>query len=366
MTDDPVAPAVILPSPPVILPKAGSPALTHADESGHVRMVDVSAKLDTARRATATGRVRMSTLASDLLRTGSLPKGDGLAVARVAGIAAVKRTPDLIPLCHPIAVDGAEVDLDVGEGFVDITVSVNSVGRTGAEMEALTGVSAAALTIIDMIKAVDKSFAIEDIHVVSKSGGTSGDWSAPDDLAAPTCHPDPTCHPALCRTAGSLPPMGYVIVSDRRSAGQAEDTTGPIIARTLEAAGASRLESRLVPDDEPAIVSAVEELIADGCRIVVTSGGTGVGPRDRTPEALAPIIGQCLPGVAEALRSTGGAKTAVLSRQVAGIVRPKNGTGGPALIVALPGSVRAVEESMAVLVPLFSHVISQLDGEDHG
>ena len=352
--------------PHVILPQAGSPTLTHADESGHVRMVDVSAKPDTARRAVACGRVRMSQLAADLLRTGSLPKGDGLAVARVAGIAAVKRTPDLIPLCHPIAVDGAEVDLRVGDDFVDITVSVTSVGRTGAEMEALTGVSAAALTIIDMIKAVDRSYAIEDIHVVSKSGGVSGEWSAPD--AALPQHArhdgDPAC--GRMASAGSLPPMGYVIVSDRRSAGQADDTTGPIIARTLDAAGASRLESRLVPDDEPAIVSAVEELIAGGCRIVVTSGGTGVGPRDRTPEALAPIIDQYLPGVAEALRATGSAKTAVLSRQVAGIIRPKTGVGQSALVVALPGSVRAVEESIPLLVPLFSHVISQLDGEGHG
>ena len=351
------------------------PALTHADESGHVRMVDVSAKPDTARRATATGRVRISTLASDLLRTGSLPKGDGLAVARVAGIAAVKRTPDLIPLCHPIAVDGAEVDLDVGEGFVDITVSVTSVGRTGAEMEALTGVSAAALTIIDMVKAVDKTFAIENIHVVSKSGGTSGDWSAPTSTPQDPGDPahgrmtreDGTSHdPVIFMKSGSLPSMGYVIVSDRRSAGQAEDTTGPIIARALEAAGAANVESRLVPDDEPAIVSAVEELIADGCRIVVTSGGTGVGPRDRTPEALAPIIDQYLPGLPEALRSTGSTRTAVLSRQVAGIIHPENGLGQSALVVALPGSVRAVEESMALLVPLFPHVISQLDGEDHG
>ena len=153
--------------------------LTHVDESGAARMVDVTAKDITVRSAVARGRVEVSAVVVDLLRGEGVPKGDALAVARVAGIMAAKRTPDLIPLCHPLAIGGVEVELVVNEDAVLISAEVRTSDRTGVEMEALTAVSVAALTVLDMVKAVDKLARITDIEVVAKSGGKSGDWTRP-------------------------------------------------------------------------------------------------------------------------------------------------------------------------------------------
>ncbi|WP_425564612.1 cyclic pyranopterin monophosphate synthase MoaC [Nostocoides vanveenii] len=139
-------------------------------------MVDVSAKAVTAREASAAGRVLLSPKAIEALRAGEVAKGDTLAVARIAGIQAVKRTPELIPLAHPIAVHGVDVDLSVTDEAVEIRASVRTADRTGIEMEALTAVAVAALTVIDMVKAIDKHGRITDIRVTAKSGGRSGDW----------------------------------------------------------------------------------------------------------------------------------------------------------------------------------------------
>ncbi len=150
--------------------------LTHLDDAGQARMVDVSAKDITVRTATASGRVLLSPQAVAALRDGTVPKGDALAVARIAGIAGAKRTPDLIPLCHPLAVHGVGVDLTVTDDGVAITASVRTADRTGVEMEALTSVSVAALTLVDMIKAVDRGAVITDIRLEAKDGGNSGAW----------------------------------------------------------------------------------------------------------------------------------------------------------------------------------------------
>ncbi|AIF41442.1 MULTISPECIES: cyclic pyranopterin monophosphate synthase MoaC [Dermacoccus] len=150
--------------------------LTHVRGDGSAHMVDVAAKAVTRRSASAAGRVLLSERAVAALRDGDVPKGDALAVARIAGLQAAKRTPDLIPLAHPIAVHGVEVDLDVTDDGVDIRATVVTADRTGIEMEALTCVSVAALALIDMVKAVDKHARITDVRVTAKSGGRSGDW----------------------------------------------------------------------------------------------------------------------------------------------------------------------------------------------
>ena len=150
--------------------------LTHLDESGAARMVDVSGKDVTARSATASGKVLVSGVVVDLLRGEGVPKGDALGVARVAGIMAAKRTPDLIPLCHPLAISGVTVDLEVRDDAVAITATVRTADRTGVEMEALTSVAVAGLTMIDMVKAVDPRASITDVRLLAKSGGKSGDW----------------------------------------------------------------------------------------------------------------------------------------------------------------------------------------------
>jgi cyclic pyranopterin phosphate synthase len=150
--------------------------LTHLDESGAARMVDVTGKDVTARTATATGRVLVSAEVVALLRGEGVPKGDALAVARIAGIMGAKQTPSLIPLCHPLAISGVTVDLTVADDAVEISATVRTADRTGVEMEALTAVSVAALTVIDMVKAVDKGAVFTDVRVESKTGGKSGDW----------------------------------------------------------------------------------------------------------------------------------------------------------------------------------------------
>src|SRR5215207_482258 len=151
--------------------------LTHVDEAGAARMVDVSGKDVTAREAVAAGRVRVSGEVVSLLRDGRVPKGDTLAVARLAGILGAKQTPSLIPLCHPLALSSVTVDLEVTDDAVEITATVRTTDRTGVEMEALTAVAVAGLTVVDMVKAVDKRAVITDVRILRKSGGKSGDFT---------------------------------------------------------------------------------------------------------------------------------------------------------------------------------------------
>ncbi len=153
------------------------PRLTHVDEHGAARMVDVSGKDVTVRTATASGRVLVSAEVVALLRGAGVPKGDALAVARIAGIQAAKRTPDLVPLCHPIAIHAVEVDLRVEDDAVHVRAEVRTADRTGVEMEALTCVAVAGLALVDMVKAVDRGATITDVRVESKTGGRSGTWT---------------------------------------------------------------------------------------------------------------------------------------------------------------------------------------------
>lgn len=158
-----------------------SKTLSHLDESGAIRMVDISNKSESERTATATGRVRMSPETRQLIVTQALPKGDVLTVAQIAGVLAAKRTGELIPLCHPLPLTNIQVDFAWDDDGVQITATASCVGRTGVEMEALTAVSVAALTVYDMCKSADKRMVIDDIHLVSKTGGKSGDFHREDN-----------------------------------------------------------------------------------------------------------------------------------------------------------------------------------------
>ena len=160
-------------------------SFTHLDAAGHARMVDVTEKQATVRAATARGFVRCAPAVVAALRDRSVPKGDVLAVARIAGIAAAKRTPELLPLAHVIGVHGAVVDLAIVDEGVQIEATVRTADRTGVEMEALTAVSVAALTVVDMVKGMDKSTSIGDVRLIAKTGGKSGSWSRPDEPAHP-------------------------------------------------------------------------------------------------------------------------------------------------------------------------------------
>jgi cyclic pyranopterin phosphate synthase len=162
-------------------PVSDEARLTHVDERGAARMVDVAGKAVTLRTATARGRVIVSPRVVELLRGEGVPKGDALAVARIAGIQAAKRTPDLVPLAHPIAIHGVTVDLEVTDEAVEIAATVRTADRTGVEMEALTSVAVAGLALVDMVKAVDRSAVISDVRVVAKTGGRSGEWHRPGE-----------------------------------------------------------------------------------------------------------------------------------------------------------------------------------------
>jgi cyclic pyranopterin monophosphate synthase len=157
------------------------PQLTHVDQTGAARMVDVSAKTVSARLAVAACQVNTTSTVIELLRDGALPKGDALAVARLAGIMAAKRTPDIVPLCHPIALHGVTVDLSFSDSSVQVICTAKTADRTGVEMEALTGAAAAGLALIDMVKAVDPAASIERVRVLRKEGGKTGDWHRPED-----------------------------------------------------------------------------------------------------------------------------------------------------------------------------------------
>ncbi len=165
-------------------PQAGHAGLTHVDATGAARMVDVSGKNVTVRTASARGRVELTAAAYALVADGGLPKGDALGVARIAGIMAAKRTPDLVPLCHPIGLTGVEVEVDCLDGVVRIVALVRTRDRTGVEMEALTAVAVAGLAVLDMVKGVDPTARLTDVEVTAKTGGVHGDWSRPGAGAA--------------------------------------------------------------------------------------------------------------------------------------------------------------------------------------
>ncbi len=333
--------------------------LTHVDDRGAARMVDVSAKDVTTRVAVAGGKLLVAPRVIQLLRGEGVPKGDALAVARVAGILGAKRTPDLVPLCHPLPVSGVEVDLEVADDAVLIRASVKTTGRTGVEMEALTAVAVAGLTLHDMIKAVDPAAVLTDVKVLSKTGGKSGDWTR--DQAAPAT----AMAAATAATSPGLPADALarvVTVSDRSSAGEREDRSGPLLAELLRGAGFTVDDVVVVPDELDAVSGALRDAVTAGADLVVTTGGTGFAPRDVTPEATRRVIDREAPGLVELLRSVDRERvpTSILSRGVAGVA-------ARTIVVNLPGSTGGVRDGIAALAPVLGHAVDQVrGGGDHG
>jgi cyclic pyranopterin phosphate synthase len=311
-------------------------------------MLDVGGKPVTHRRAVAAATVRMRPdVLSALLEAGG-PKGDAFVVARLAGIAAAKRTAELIPLCHPLPLDRVDVELtpDPEAGTVTIRSEAAATARTGVEMEALTAASVAALTLYDMAKSLQRDIVIERVELLTKEGGRSGSWSR------------------KAADAGREPaPKEAVVVacSNRSAAGEREDESGPALVATLRQAGWDVAPDPIVvPDEERVIADTIAQLADAGHRLILTTGGTGLTPSDVTPAATGRVIDREVPGLSELMRAAGLASTplAALSRGVVGV-------RGTTLIANLPGSPRGAAESLAALLPVLRHALEQLAGGDH-
>ena len=329
--------------------------LTHLDDAGRACMVDVGDKAVTQRRAVAEARVRISSALAEAIGANAVAKGNVLDVARLAGIAAAKRTDELIPLCHSLPLDAVHVDATVEDGCVHIVAEARTSARTGVEMEALTAASVAALTVIDMGKAIDKQIVIESIRLLEKTGGRSGTYRAADQpLAASRSAPTP---------ATLTPPLRAAVltISDRCSAGTTTDTSGPTLVETLrDKLAADVLATACVPDDAPAIADQLRRWACDAPRpdLVLTTGGTGLAPRDVTAEATASIIERPHDALLELARRRCYAHTprTYLSRGAAGTLERT-------LIINLPGSKRGSTQMLDALLDVLPHAIETLRGD---
>ena len=301
-------------------------------------MRDVSSKSNTLRtaRASATLVVRPSTL--EAIRSGNLPKADPLVVAKVAGVQAAKNTSILIPYCHQVPLDYVGVEIHLHPDSITVTTEVKAIWKTGVEMEALTAASAAALTLYDMLKAIDHEMEIVDITLLEKKGGKSGMKENGEGLRA-----------------------AVLVLSDSVSRGEKEDRSGKILVDRLKGFKFQIVQLKVLPDDSALIEKELKDL-ADHEKVdmIVTTGGTGIGPRDVTPEATVAAIDKRLHGVEESLRNFGQDRvsTAMLTRGVVGL-------RGSTLIINLPGSVTGVEDGINALFTAIIHSFRMMKGEGH-
>jgi cyclic pyranopterin monophosphate synthase len=300
-------------------------------------MIDVGDKPWSLRTATAQALVFINSDLVDKVKDGNSPKGNIFEAAKVAGTMGVKRTSELIPYCHPIPIDGIKVDCKVEGNVIKIIVNVKSVWKTGVEMESLTGAGVAALTVYDMLKPIDNSITIESIKLIEKKGGIKD----------------------FHDTQGRKLDAGVIVVSDSRK--KEQDRSGKIIINALSNNGFDVIEYRIIPDEiktiEYELKRFCDELHVD---MILTTGGTGVGPRDTTPEATVNILEKEIKGIVENLRNYGQQRTplSMLSRGVAGI-------RGNTIIINLPGSEIAVSQSLNALFPGIMHAYEMMAGHGH-
>jgi len=302
-------------------------------------MFDVGDKPDTLRIATARAIVKVSAETVSLIMKGKSPKGDIVDAARISATMGAKRTWDLLPYCHPIPIDHVKVDVSIKTESIEVDVQVKTTWKTGVEMESLTGASIAALTIYDMLKPVDETLAIESIKLLSKSGGLKDFYEKYDKPLSAV----------------------VIVISDSVSKGERSDKSGKLAVERLKESGFEVVDYRVIPDDpsqiESSLVRGCDELKAD---LVLTSGGTGLGPRDTTPESTRKVLENEIIGISEALRMHGQRRTplSMLSRGAAGV-------RGKSVVVNLPGSAKAVSESLDALLRCILHASKMLGGHGH-
>ena len=337
------------------------PGFSHMDATGASRMVDVSAKSANRRTAIARAVVELNAPTLELLKARALPKGDVLTVAQVAGIMAAKRTSELIPMCHPLALTHADVRFKVVDEppSVVLEASASTSDRTGVEMEAIVAAQTAAATIYDMIKAVQKDVVIREVRLILKSGGKSGLFQADAPLLFDVPEgplPEPLPRPEPWNGEGLA--VACITLSDKGYAGERADESGPALLRQLEELNPARSQLFLLPDDTRALRRLVQELAKGNWGMIVTTGGTGLSPRDTTPGARPPLLDRRLPGFEQVMFAEGLNHTprAVLSRCLAGSI-------GRSLVIALPGSRRAAQENLSALLPILPHALEKLNGD---
>ncbi len=294
-------------------------------------MIDITRKSTALREALAEATVSVSstdTMAA--VREHRVPKGEVLEAARVAALFGVKRTADMIPDCHPLPVEHTEVGFELQDQAIVVRVRVRCIYRTGVEVEAMHGASIAALTLYDMLKPIDKGIEIQRIRLVEKKGGKS-DWKDVFDRA---------------------PRAAVLVISDGVASGKKQDKAGGTITGRLKSMQVAVEHQAVVADEPEAIAAHVKAWAEQGIDLVLTTGGTGLSPRDRTPEAISPLLDREVPGIMEAARSYGQERMplAIMSRGIAGMI-------GRTLVITLPGSTRGAEETMDALFPFVLHVI---------
>lgn len=302
-------------------------------------MVNITAKSATHRRAIAQALVKVGSPATiQAVLERRVPKGDVLEVARTAGLFAAKRTADMIPDCHPLPVEYTSITYETGEQSIRILVEIQTIYKTGVEVEAMHAASVVALTIYDMLKPIDSEISIEQIRLVEKKGGKSDyTW----------------------RSAKGIRPA-VIVCSDSIAAGTKDDAAGLAIAAKLKQLNLELQEYTVVPDETEIIRTKVSSLHQQGFNLIILTGGTGLSPRDVTPEALEPLLEKRIPGIEEAIRAYGQQRTpySMLSRSVAGLI-------GETLVLALPGSTRGAAESMDAIFPQILHLFRVMQGMRH-
>jgi molybdenum cofactor biosynthesis protein MoaC len=330
----------------------------HSSESGgSYFMADIRKKRPTRRRAVAVGEFYAGPELLARIMQRQLPKGDALMMAEMAGLQGVKLASALMPLCHPLSIELVRLRLLPVEarGAVRVYCEVATEARTGVEMEALAGVNAALLTLYDLSKPVQPALSFGNVRLLFKEGGKSGLWLHPEGMSElESAHYKPQSTARLDDVRAAV-----LTLSDRASAGSYEDQSGPLLVDGLTALGA-HVQSNILPDGVEPLHGHLRALAQAGVELIVCTGGTGLGPRDETPEALRALGGREVPGLAELCRSEGRHHTALswLSRMAAVQY-------GNCLIVALPGSPRAVSQNFAILAPILAHALAMIAGKDH-